>query len=367
MRFLALALLCGLFCNGRAQFHTLTMPERSPFCTISQQVGVTTMQIQYHSPAVRGRDVWNSSYVIPQKGNPIPWRAGANENTVISFDTDVEIEGQLLEAGSYGFHIIPNGHQHTLLFARPDNLWGSYYLDTTKHIVLKVSVRDTASAFNEYLSYSVINRTESSCRIALKWGERMIPFNVSVNLAKTAVAKWRYELNGSNTYQWEAWNDAASWCVEHNTNLEEALQWVNRSLEGGYGGFAAHRSFINLSTKVEILDALNREVELNEILKGLSKKSFSADEAHYMGATLLKLKKDKAALELMESGLHQHPNDWGMLLYKGVASYYLGKTKSMKSAFDACQEHCPERFRPRLAQIKNQMANGEYAFPQRKS
>ncbi len=31
------------------------------------------------------------------------WRAGANENTTISFDKDVKIQGKNLSAGKYGF------------------------------------------------------------------------------------------------------------------------------------------------------------------------------------------------------------------------------------------------------------------------
>jgi hypothetical protein len=35
-----------------------------------------------------------------------PWRAGANENTTISFSHDVKVEGKELAAGTYGFFII---------------------------------------------------------------------------------------------------------------------------------------------------------------------------------------------------------------------------------------------------------------------
>ncbi|UTW64535.1 DUF2911 domain-containing protein [bacterium SCSIO 12741] len=367
MRLTVFALLTILSFQLNAQFHTLTMPKPSPAASMTQQVGVTFVKISYHSPSTYGREVWTNPGTIPQNGDPIPWRAGANENTTISFDTDVKIEGQTLKAGSYGFHIIPNGHEHTLLFARPDNLWGSYYLDVDNDVVLRVTVKDTASDFHEYLTYAVVKRQENSCQFALKWADRMIPFTVSVDLPATAVEKWRYELNGTNTYQWEAWNDAAAWCVSHQTNLEEALTWVNRSINGGYGGFAGHLSFVNLSTKIEILDALGRTDELEEILQGLGDEDFTADEAHYMGATLLKLKQDQIAADLMSQGLKQHPEDWGMMLYRGVAHYFLGNQKTANKALDLCETHCPEQFKPRLDAIRGQMKEGNYQFPQRKS
>ena len=359
------ALFIALF--GCAQFHTLTLPEASPAVSIKHQIGVTTLTINFHSPSVKGRDVWNNPNVIPQKGDPIAWRAGANENTTISFDTDVFIEGQPLKAGSYGFHIIPDGHKHTLIFAQPDNLWGSYYLDIEKDAVLKVNVSDSASAFTENLSYSLIQRTQNTGTIALLWGNRMIPFKVSVDLNKTTVEKLRYELNGENTYHWQAWNDAALWCLQHNTNLEEALTWTNRSIKGGYGGFAAHNSFINLSTKIELLDALGKSEELEATIATIFEMEFSADEAHYMGATLLRLKMDKEALKLMNTGLDKHENDWGMLLFKGVSLHYLGETKKAQKTLKTCSFHCPEWFKPRLESIQNEMTSGTYNYPNRKA
>lgn len=367
MRNIFTVLILGLGFSLSAQFHSLTMPKASPEASLRQQVWVTFVEINYHSPASRGRNVWTNSRVIPQNAEPIPWRAGANMNTTISFDSDVEINGQALAAGSYGFHIIPNGHSHTLLFAQPDNLWGSYYLDVENQVVLKVEVQDTSSAFNEYLNYVVIDRDQNSAVFALKWEDRMIPFTVSVDLNKTTVEKWRYELNGENTYQWEAWNDAAAWCLRNNTNLDEALGWVNRSINGGYGGFAGHLSFRNLSTKLEILDALAKHDELAENLELLQDMSFDADDAHYMGATLLKLKQDKSTVKLMEKGLADNPGDWGMYLYLGIAHYYLGAEDARDEALESCSENCPEGFKPRLKAIQKQMENGEYEYPQRKA
>jgi hypothetical protein len=75
--------------------------------SVSEQVGLTQVSISYHRPAVNGREgkIWGS---VVHKGfidqgfgarKPAPWRAGANENTVIEFDKDVKVEGQTLPKG----------------------------------------------------------------------------------------------------------------------------------------------------------------------------------------------------------------------------------------------------------------------------
>src|SRR4051794_12982564 len=71
---------------------------------VSEQVGLTQVTITYHRPAVRGREgkIWGqvvpSGFVDQGFGNrkPTPWRAGANENTVIELDNDVKVGGQPL-------------------------------------------------------------------------------------------------------------------------------------------------------------------------------------------------------------------------------------------------------------------------------
>ncbi|HAA16955.1 MAG TPA: hypothetical protein DCE41_36680, partial [Cytophagales bacterium] len=75
---LALSLLAA---PAKSQFHSLTIPQASQPVSETQRVGVTDITLQYSSPRVRGRDVGATE--IPQNGNPIAWRAGANMATTI--------------------------------------------------------------------------------------------------------------------------------------------------------------------------------------------------------------------------------------------------------------------------------------------
>ncbi len=263
----AFAIFAGLSYFGNSQFHTVKIPMASQLVQETQVLGITDITITYSSPAIRGRNVWENG-VIPFDGNPIPWRAGANMNTKISFSTDVSVSGEPLKAGSYGFHIIPRKQgQWSVLFVGNDNHWGSYYIDIDKDVVLSVPVSPIETHFSEQLDFEFVDRKEDELTIALEWGIKRIPLVISVDLNKTVIDNFRYELSGINTYQWEAWNDAANWCLQRNTNLEEALQWANRSIEGGYKGFAGNKNFRNLTTKANILKALNRNDEAEMVLQ----------------------------------------------------------------------------------------------------
>ncbi|MEM9328095.1 MAG: DUF2911 domain-containing protein, partial [Bacteroidota bacterium] len=237
---LLVALLCST--GALAQFHTLSLPKGSNYVYEKQILGVTEIAVEYHSPQVRERDVWNTPDIVPQKGEPIPWRVGANMNTTISFSTDVEVEGQVLRAGKYGLHMIPDGDEFEILFAHNNNLWGSYYLDLENDVALRVAVNSEPCPFSEKLDFEFIPASEHTIVMGVEWGEKRVPFTVSVDLNETVVASLRNELRGINTYRWEAWNDAANWCYDHDVNLEEALEWAQRSIDGGYGGFAYNKN-----------------------------------------------------------------------------------------------------------------------------
>jgi tetratricopeptide (TPR) repeat protein len=361
---LHLLLIVSAF-SANAQFHTLMMPKSSPKATVTQQIGVTTVRVSYGSPSIRGRNVWENSSIIPQNGKPIAWRAGANENTVIQFDTDVFIEGEKLSAGSYGFHIIPNGHEHTILFAKKDNLWGSYYLDVENDVALRVNVTDTICPFSEHLGFEFSDRTENSAIISLKWGDRSIPFQFSVNLIQTTLDKFRYELNGENTYRWKAWNDAAAWCLQQNTNLEEALSWVNRSIQGGYGGFGQNYNLTNFATKIRILKALNRADEMSETFDQAMELCYSIDEAHIFGGALIELKEEEKATQFFKKALMKYKDEWGIQYMISIAYYYQNDLPKAKKYLKMCGQNAPDFFSQRVEITLNEMINKTYIYPNR--
>ena len=68
--------------------------------SISEQIGIVKIAISYSRPGVKGREgkIWNTPvahYGFADQGHgtsySAPWRAGANENTTISFSHPVTI------------------------------------------------------------------------------------------------------------------------------------------------------------------------------------------------------------------------------------------------------------------------------------
>jgi tetratricopeptide (TPR) repeat protein len=81
---------------------------------------------------------------------------------------------------------------------------------------------------------------------------------VSVSEAETTIASIRNQLRGKAQYSWGPLNEAAQYCLTKKTNLEEALKWIDRSIQ-------TEERFENLTTKADLLQAMNRADEAKKV------------------------------------------------------------------------------------------------------
>src|SRR4029077_16031143 len=78
--------------------------EPSPAASVSQTVGISVISVDYSRPSIRGREVWGTlvPYGWDKNGSAIglesPWRAGANENTVLHLSHEAKVEGKPVPA-----------------------------------------------------------------------------------------------------------------------------------------------------------------------------------------------------------------------------------------------------------------------------
>lgn len=131
--FLALAIL-----SNDISAQNITTPRApSPAAKVSQTIGLSKVTIKYSRPAVKEREVWGTQlahygYVNLGFGpaTAAPWRAGANENTTITFSDDATVEGISIPAGTYGFFIgIYEDGTADIIFSNNSTSWGSYSYD----------------------------------------------------------------------------------------------------------------------------------------------------------------------------------------------------------------------------------------------
>lgn len=100
---------------------TIMFAQKSPRKQSTGEVAGAQVEVDYGAPSVRERVIFGD---LVKYGEV--WRAGANENTTMSFSKDVTVEGQALPAGKYGFFMIPNeSGDWVLIFSKKNDAWGS--------------------------------------------------------------------------------------------------------------------------------------------------------------------------------------------------------------------------------------------------
>ena len=280
---------------------------------ISEQVGLTQITIIYHRPAVKGREgkIWGE--LVPKgfvdqgfgNGKPTPWRAGANENTVIEFDNDVKIEGQTLPKGRYGFFIAYDPAESTIIFSKRSDSWGSFYYDE-KEDVLRVKVKPQPIEKSvEFLKYEFSNQTPNSAVIALSWEKLAIPFKVEVDYLKQQFDAFVTEAQNPRGWTSQGLNIAAGWTLQNDYQLEKGLEWATLATSPQFPGNPT--SFPALSTKAAILDKLGRADEAAAIMKNALPFG-SVGELQQFGRQLIAAKKPQAALEVFQFNYNKNPN-----------------------------------------------------------
>jgi len=286
---------------------------------VSEQVGMTQVTITYHRPAVKGREgkVWGE--LVPKgftdqgfgNGKLTPWRAGANENTVIEFDNDVKIEGQVLSKGKYGFFIAYDPLESTIIFSKKSDSWGSFFYDE-KEDALRVKVKPQPLEKSvEYLKYEFSDQTPDSAVIALSWEKLSIPFKVEVDYLKQQFDAFVTESQNPRGWTSQGLNIAASWTLQNNYQLEKGLEWATMATSRNFPGDPT--SFSALSTKAMILDKLGKSGETAAVIKSALPFG-NVGQLQQLGRQLLAAKNPKAAMEVFQFNYDKNPNQFAALI-----------------------------------------------------
>lgn len=295
-----------LVTSAFAQVPGLTATQVSPEATVSQVIGLTELEVSYHRPGTNGRAVWGALVPYGQV-----WRAGANENTTVSFSTPVTVNGTTLAAGTYGLHMIPTAGDWTVIFSRETGAWGSFSYDE-KEDAARVTAKPETAPHQERLGYSFDDPTADSVVLAMRWEKLRLPLAIRIDLGRTVLENYKAQLRGLPRFGWQGWNQAANWAAQNGLELDNALAWADRSI-------GMTRNFTNLRTKALVLakkgDAATADALTKEALSIATETEINAH-----GYQLLGEQKVDEAIAMFAKNVKDHPDSWNA--YDSLAEAY---------------------------------------------
>lgn len=327
------ALLLAAVCTTQSYSQALRIPQNTNYTRMTgARVGVTEIKVHYNSPGVKGRegkiygtDVVPFGFTVLGFGSnmPSPWRAGADECTVMSFSTDVTINGKKLHAGKYAFFIAVYEDSSVLIFNKNHESWGSYFYRKEMDALHVATVqKKNQPVLQERLEYKFSNQTDHSVDISLDWERWSFPIKVEVDLKATVLEDIRRQMSGAIGFDPASLESAARWCVDNDINYEEALNWINSATNPQLGG---RNSYFALSTKSQILKKMGRDKEAADMMN-TALDNATVLEMHGYGRQLLGEKKLPEALAIFQKNYDKHKGAWptnaGMMrIYSAMGDY----------------------------------------------
>ncbi|HRI62538.1 MAG TPA: DUF2911 domain-containing protein [Saprospiraceae bacterium] len=241
--FLTSLLLLAAYAPSIAQIKT---PAPSPGCKITQDVGLIKIDVDYSRPSAKGRKIFGE--LVPF--NEL-WRTGANATTKITFSDDASAGGTKIPKGTYVIFTTPGEKEWSVIFYKNTSISSSPGTDFKEEDVaarVKVpvqSIRDLVETFT--INFNNLRNNGADLEIIWEYTKVVVPITVDTDSKVMADIKSTMDGPSANAYY-----AAGSYYYQEKKDMNQALAWIDKSLEKGGDKFWILRQ------KALILAELNR-------------------------------------------------------------------------------------------------------------
>ena len=213
-----------LFCSIFAipAFSQVKMPAPSPTQYIKQDFGLSSIELTYSRPGLKGRNVFGTVVMYDSL-----WRTGANAATKIIFNDPVEILGHPVEAGSYAIYTIPhrNGEWTLILNKGFNNSGVSGYKESEDVFREKIKTGKLASKVQS-LTMQFGDIKPESCVLSIMWDNVVLNIPIKENIKDKIRAQLEEALSSDKKPYWQA----AQFYNEYDNNKAKALEMINSAI-----------------------------------------------------------------------------------------------------------------------------------------
>ena len=255
--------LIGLFSLVNLNlFAQIKMPQASPNSEISQQVGLTTLHLEYSRPSKKDRKIF---------GELVPfgkvWRTGANNPTTIEFDTDIKVNGRTLKAGKYAIYSIPEKKEWTIIFSNNTELWGAMGYDPSDDALrINVPVNKLKKPV-ESMEIHFSDLTDSGAQFNLSWDKTTVNFKIEMEVDRVVMSQITSLLIDKESNDPGLLFQAANYYYTQGKDLSLASEWVAKSVETDPKYYTVHlqaKIQAALGNTSEAIAAAQKSMEMAE-------------------------------------------------------------------------------------------------------
>ena len=259
-KFSLIVTFCAVaFCSFAQQ---LTTPQPSPTQEVTQNFGLSKIDLSYSRPGIKGRTIF---------GDLVPygkvWRTGANQATTLTFGDDVTIGGTKIPAGKYGLLTIPDQFEWTIIITKQTDVTNAAAYKQDQDVVrVKVKPQDLGFTVE---SFTIIfgNVTSTTCDLQIIWDNTLATLLISTDIDSKISAQIKNLMENDNRPYYQA----ALYYIETGKDLNQAVAWLDKATaqnpDAFYMFYQKARALAKLGKKQEAITASNKSIELAKAAK----------------------------------------------------------------------------------------------------
>lgn len=291
MKTLFKALLVGIFLmmapvwTSSAQ---IVLPNENPRSVLTQEIGLSTISFEYTRPGTQGHIIFGERVPFGERwltNNELYVRATFNDQMILD-------NGEKLPAGTYAIEAIPNESQWVIIFkkgewkqvsiAYQDKMQYLFEGDTEPYFtsgkeIARISVTPQKMKEQvESFTIQLANVCATCAQVQLMWDYTRVQFGISTEVDEAILNKIEQftahpELKLAGQYYL-----AAKYYFDTNRDLDQALEWINKSLE------LAPDAYWVMHTKAEILASQGNYKEAMNIASESKKLAEEKEDVDYV-------------------------------------------------------------------------------------
>jgi len=220
---------------------SIKTPLPSPPQTIKQDFGVSSIELSYSRPGIKGRKVF---------GDLVPygkvWRTGANNATTLTFGDDVTVGGVKIAAGKYGLLTIPDKDNWTVIISKQVDVTNPADYKQESDVV-RVNVKPMVMKDKiETFTMQFANVKSSTCDLQLMWENTGLIVPISSDVESVVMKQIDDAMNKDN----HPYFQAALYYLNSGKDLNQALAWFDKAIEQQPDGYWIYHQRANTLAKL---------------------------------------------------------------------------------------------------------------------
>ncbi len=249
--------IAALFLFIAVDAQPLTTPQLSPTQTTKQNFALSSIELAYSRPSVKGRKIFGE--LVPYDK---VWRTGANTATTITFGEEVGIGDKKVPAGKYGLITIPGKDEWTFIISKQTDVTGpegyKQENDLARVVAKSVKLKDKVETF----TLAFANIKSDAADLQLMWDDIMVTLPITAETDKKVMA----QIDNLLIKDSRPYFNAAMYYMNNGKDMNTALAWFDKAIQQNPKSVSAYHqkanALVKLGKKADAKIAAGKSLEL---------------------------------------------------------------------------------------------------------